>query len=317
MATITCEPMKEGHIGAAAALVARRYAELSSALPDLPGEEVRTDRLAGLLTELREGKGLVGAFNNGALTGFLGGFEHAWRDSVAMFVPDWGWAAESREVLEALYTFAGAKWAAADTRAQFWRVFSHDTATLTALAWLGFGMMGVDAIRPAEPLDPPRAAVVVRRAGPADIERVARLERGLREHLAAAPVFFPLQPPPSEDELLRILSDPLTNTLIAESDAMPLAMLRIGPCSEEAPLPIRSAGLASVTRAFTIVDARRSGVATALLAAAIEWARGRGYTHIGVDFESANVVARRFWLKHFDAVSYTVGRHVEAPGAAP
>jgi GNAT superfamily N-acetyltransferase len=309
--------MKEGHVGAAAELVVQRYGQMTSAGLDLPSREMHVDRLAALLSELREREGLVGAFHNGALTGFLGGFESSGRDRVSMFVPDWGWAAESREVLEALYTCAGAEWVVAGKRSQYWRVFSHDTATLTALSWLGFGMMGVDAIRRAEPLDPPRAAVAVRRAGPNDIERVARLEHGLREHLAAAPVFFPLGPALSEDKHLRLLSDPGTNTLIAESDAMPLAMLRIGPCSAEAPLPIRSAALASITRAFTIADARGQGVATALLAGAIEWARGRGYTHIGVDFESANVVARRFWLKHFAAVSYTVGRHVEEPGAPP
>ena len=52
-------------------------------------------------------------------------------------------------------------------------------------------------------------------------------------------------------------------------------------------------------------EVRGTGVATAVLAWLIDWLRAHGYERCGVDFESFNYTARRFWLKHF--TGYTMG----------
>jgi hypothetical protein len=55
-----------------------------------------------------------------------------------------------------------------------------------------------------------------------------------------------------------------------------------------------------------------SGVATALLNRALEWARAEGYTRCAVDFEAANVPARRFWLRYFQPAALSFYRHIHA-----
>ncbi|MGC9520832.1 MAG: GNAT family N-acetyltransferase [Anaerolineae bacterium] len=52
-------------------------------------------------------------------------------------------------------------------------------------------------------------------------------------------------------------------------------------------------------------------VATALLSHALAWAREAGYRRCAVDFETTNPLARRFWLRHFTPVTYSLGRHVD------
>jgi hypothetical protein len=47
-----------------------------------------------------------------------------------------------------------------------------------------------------------------------------------------------------------------------------------------------------------------------MLDGALAWARESGYVRCAVDFESANLLASRFWPKHFETVGITVGRRL-------
>lgn len=309
-----CAPLEEPDLAAAAELVRARQAAFAAGGPNLP-EQAAPDLVEQLRWLGQQGP-LVGAFDGGSLAGFLGGFPLDGRGR--MFVPDWAWAAGERDAIEELYAHAAREWVAAGRRAHYWRVLASDEATRVVLSWLGFGMCGVDAARTVAPVAAvAEASVAVRRAGPNDVAVVQRFEQGLREHLAGSPVFHPLGARMTNDEQLRTLNDVAAATLLAESPGRPRAMLRVGECSNQAPLPLRSPRLASISLAFTTPDDRQRGAATALLAEAARWAEARGCTHLGVDFESANVVARRFWLSHFAPVSYTLCRQVEEPGAAP
>jgi GNAT superfamily N-acetyltransferase len=138
---------------------------------------------------------------------------------------------------------------------------------------------------------------------------VTPLEQGLRDHLAASPTFL-RYPDLERDELAAVLADPAVATLLAVDEQRPLAFLRIGPHSTDASTIIRDPGTASITRALTRADRRGEGVASALLDAALDWARANGYVRIAVDWESANLLANRFWPRHFNVVGITLGRRL-------
>ncbi len=67
----------------------------------------------------------------------------------------------------------------------------------------------------------------------------------------------------------------------------------------------------SITGAFTRPDARGGGVATALLAWLIDRLREDGYERCGVDLESFNPLAHRFWLRHFTPYTLGVVRRID------
>jgi len=93
-----------------------------------------------------------------------------------------------------------------------------------------------------------------------------------------------------------------------------VASLGLGPASHDACTIIRDEGTTSITNAFTREAARGNGVASALLNRALEWARAEGYIRCTVDFEAANVLAARFWLRHFRPVALSFYRHVNNAG---
>ncbi len=69
-------------------------------------------------------------------------------------------------------------------------------------------------------------------------------------------------------------------------------------------------GTTSISAAYVISSARSQGIAAALLDRALDWARSQGYTRCAVDFEPMNPLARRFWLRCFQPVSYTLCRRL-------
>ena len=74
---------------------------------------------------------------------------------------------------------------------------------------------------------------------------------------------------------------------------------------------IRDEKTTSITSAFTRESERNKGIATALLNHSLNWARSVGYERCAVDFESQNIPATHFWLRHFQPVCYSLIRYVD------
>ena len=229
--------------------------------------------------------------------------------------------------LEDLVAHAGRTWVGRGARTHAVSVPIDEALIRDTLAWLGYGIVVIDALRglddPALPAARASAppGVRVRRAGPDDLPAVLPLDRGLRRHLLDAPTFLVLQRPQDPDALAARLADPDVATFVAEVDGVAVAVLRVGPPADDVAFLVRDPDTASINLAFTRAEHRGGGVAAALLGAAEAWARERGAVRLGVDFESANVLAARFWTHWFTPVvaSYLRRLHPAAgsPAASP
>ena len=107
---------------------------------------------------------------------------------------------------------------------------------------------------------------------------------------------------------------------MAIHEERPVAFLRIGPSADDVATIVRDPGTASITGAYTVPAHRGTGVASALLDAAVEWAREAGYVRCGVDHEAANGEASRFWARHATPVALSLARRLPpatVPGVVP
>lgn len=216
---------------------------------------------------------------------------------------------QARMVREELYAWLAKRWLADGRKVHYIGLLPNDAAGLETLDWLGFGRSNIDGLRGLEPVGG-GAEVEVVAAGPTDAADALQLELALRDHLASTPLFMGQDEAPDAVEIARRLADPAEVTLLVRDERGPLAFLRIGPASEDASTIIRDEGTASITGAFTRADRRGGGVATGLLDSALAWARDRGYARCAVDWESANLLASRFWTRHFAIVGVTVRRRI-------
>jgi GNAT superfamily N-acetyltransferase len=305
-------PLGPQHVAAAAALAAEHVAALRARLPLLPERWTQADAYLDRLGELIGAGPAAAALLDGQLVGYLGGFGWERVGTRNVFSPEWAnvCVGESAgEVRQELYAEVAREWLADDRPVHYIGLLPSDGEAIRALGWLGFGHSNADGLRSLDPVAAGDDIAVVA-ASPADAADVLELEMGLRAHLAATPLFFVHGEAPSIGDVAEQLRDEQRVTLLARDERGPLAYLRIGPSSDDAATIIRDPGTASITRAFTRADRRGSGVATTLLNAALAWARERGHVRCAVDYETANLLASRFWARYFEPVGVTVRRRI-------
>lgn len=312
MQIVPFEPM---HHEAAAALAAAAFRAGRRRNPLLPARwEQATTYLPELDAIQRHGSG-VALVDGGRLRGYLVAFEVTRGDRRWTFTPEWAWAASGRGrtgVIQDLYAAAADRWVADGTRTQHVSVHASDRVGLGAWSWLGFGHEVMDGIRDLTPIPTAATGVRVRRARRSDAARLGDLEEGLRQHLAGTPVFFSLGAARTLEEQRRRIGRADAAVLLAEVGGEIVGHLLVGPSSDDAATVIRDERTASIVGAFVRVEHRRAGVAETMLATAVAWARDGGYERIAVDFETANLLATRFWTRYFRPVTYSLVRRLPA-----
>ena len=127
------------------------------------------------------------------------------------------------------------------------------------------------------------ARFAIRRAGPSDAPQAARIVRdALAEH------GLPFEPDGRDADLALFGARPDHDDFVAEIDERAVGVVSVGP--HGAP------GVAWVSKLFVSPEGRRQGIGRALMIAAEDAARRRGYAEIGlrtrVVFRAANALYR-------------------------
>jgi GNAT superfamily N-acetyltransferase len=306
---------REEHLPAAAALVGRRYAQLHEQNPLLPARYAEVSELLPLLRSISaNGDCGVAAIREGRLVGFLAGWRMpSFRGQKSTYSPEWANAAkpgESRYIYEEMYRHLAENWILGQYVAHYVSLFPTDRGAAQALQWLGFGMTAVDALRSVDAIPSNAPEITIRQADVDDLEAVLGLDQALWQHVSGTPSFLPL-PERGRAQWAKWLQEPSRYTLLAFSEHEPVAYMSLGAANEDVATIIVDDRTTSIYGAFTKAQARGQGVATALLARALERARAAGYRRCAVDFESMNLDGTRFWLKHFNPVCYSFFRLVD------
>jgi GNAT superfamily N-acetyltransferase len=307
-------PLDARHLPDAAALACKRYKGLRETAPIMPPRYERPRVVEPMLQDIAASAPGVAAVYEGRLVGFLTGYTMpVFRGKCAAYSPAWAHgavAADARRVYEAMYAALADRWVTDGCLTHLVGTLAHEGALLKTWHWLGFGMFAADAARDLSPLNTPVAGYEVRRAGQQDAAICAALAGALQHHLASSPTYL-VTDGDDGSSCRGWLADPSHALWLAHSEGEAVAYLRIESANEDACALIQDEGTASITGAYTVPQARGQGVGSALLDRALAWARARGYARCAVDFEPMNVLAKRFWLRHFQPVCYALMRHID------
>jgi len=315
MKSLEVVPLQEKHLKDAAALVCARYATLRDLVPALPSRYEDPNAILLLLRDLAGRAPGVAALRGGRLAGFLLGFViPAFRGKRSVFSPEWANAADlndSRRIYQDMYTHLSPRWAANGCFTHLIGALAHDRGGIDGWQWLGFGLAAADAVRDLGPAKGPIADVDIRRGCIEDVEQSVALEEALQRHLAGAPTFLAYADKSDREFHERWLADPANALWLAYHGAEVVACMGLGPASLNACTIIRDEKTTSIIRAFTKESVRGRGIAAALLNRSLDWAHSEGYERCAVDFEPMNVLATRFWMRHFEPVCFALVRHVD------
>jgi len=316
------------HVADAARLYAADFGRLRADVPALPADFLDPATTEPLLRRAISAGPAAAALRHGELVGYMAGLPVPGlrASGTSVFLPEWahgGTRTGRSDTYDAMYTYIAARWAEAGWLTQCLSILPGDPKLEGALVWLGFGLCVVDAVRTLEevPVSATPPGVTVGQAAPEDLDALVPIVPAHDAYYAASPTFLIRETNDPSHELASWIQTRGEQVLFARSGIRVLSFIYLRPAPDDVSRVVRHPGTMSICGAYTVPEARGSGVGSALLSAAVASGREAGFERMAVDFESANVLARRFWLRSFRPVCLTFERHLDdrlaRPGTAP
>lgn len=302
-------PFTAADLEPAGAALAARQAAHRRVEPALPARFEDPAECTGWLRTVWQAEGASGAvaLDGPRFAGYLLGAPkpgHLWGPNV--WVESAGVAVADPETARDLYALAAQRWVDEGRTAHYVVVPAHDRALVDAFSRLCFGQQHAHALRdPAAPGAEAGVAhaapgVLLRRAGPEDVETLARLDLALPQHQALSPVFSSGGMPTVEEaraEWVESIDDPAYTTFVAEVDGEVVGSA-IGCSLELSGLhtgPARPEGAGFLGFAAVLPQARGRGVGRALGEAVIGWSRDEAHPCVVTDWRVTNLLSSRAW----------------------
>ena len=300
------------HIEQAMQIALQNYEEARGHVPALPPMDAVPD-----LTLVAENGFGVAAVEGGIVLGFLcavGPFENAFRSTAAVgvFSPLGvnGAIWENRaDIYARMYQAAGEKWVQAGATSHAICLYAHDKELREKFFRCGFGIRCVDAIRPMEEIiAQPRGLYYFRELTREEYRLILPLKKLLDEHMGKSPAFM-CYSSINDKELLKMVTQPNVRYYAAERDGQIVAYIKISDDGEN--FACNAPGMKNICGAYCLPEYRGTGMFQQLLNFTMRKLQIAGYTLLGVDFESINPTAYGFWLKYFEAYTYSVVRRID------
>ena len=257
----------------------------------------------------------VAAFEGEKMLGFLccvSPFKNAFSstDAIGVFSPMHGNGAvieNKGEIYARMYQSAAEKWARAKATSHAVCLYAHDTVAQEQFFHYGFGIRCMDAIRPMEGIisqDCP--GYTFRELSLNEYILVYPLYDMLGEHMASSPSFIVRSH--SKEAFYKSITNK-SRYFVAENDNEIVAFLKIVNSGET--FITDASDLRYVDGAFCLPKHRGMGVYLNLLNFMICTLKAEGFKRLGVDFESINPTAYRFWPKYFSVYTHSVVRRID------
>ena len=317
---ISVKPFEERHLLEASQMFATKYRALQQENGLLPASFRDEAVIEGMLARMiREHPGAV-AIERKRVVGYLTGYSRipALKGGASgVYVPVWGHCVEKPKDIEAvyaaLYSQMSEEWVASQCYTQLLTYFIPDGDLEALLFGLGFGLLLIDGIRAISPLEVKRENdIEIREAGESELTGLVKMEHQLVRYLRRAPIF--LNDSVDEDSLEEIRAYFLgegTKTFVAKQNEEVISCIR-GELNKGPGCDLFDVeGSLGINFAYTNAAIREKGLATRLLNELMLWGSEQGMTRCVVDFEAANLVAKRFWLRHFRPICHSVIRRID------
>ncbi|HEX2947757.1 MAG TPA: GNAT family N-acetyltransferase [Clostridia bacterium] len=267
----------------------------------------------------------VAAFEGERMLGFLccyPPFNNAFQstDATGVFSPIHGNGAIAEgkgEIYARMYQAAAEKWVKAKASSHAVSLYAHDTVAQEQFFRYGFGIRCMDAIRPMEEIRPMVETIpqncpqdcsqyTFRELTPDEFILAYPLYAMLGEHMACSPSFMVHSH--SQETFYDSITDE-SRFFAALNGNKIIAFLRIANSGET--FITDASDLRYVDGAYCLPEYRGTGIYKSLLNFVIGTLRKEGFKRFGVDFESINPTAYRFWSKYFSIYTHSVVRRVD------
>lgn len=188
--------------------------------------------------------------------------------------------------------------------------YSHNIEVATSLIMNGFGIRCTDAVRKVDkPLDIQlNTEYNYEEIHYCDAGCLLLLKNSLVKHLRKSPTYFPNEEY-SEKDFIETCSERQSRFFIAKDESEIIGYIEIMKSGEN--FITDDSDMLSICGAYLKENYRGKNILQSLLAYVLEMLKKDGIKRIGVDCETINPTALRFWGKYFDNYTYSFVRRID------
>lgn len=299
------------HIKQAMNLIQQNYKEERQFVPCLLENTIIPD-----LSALADNKLGVAALEGELLLGFLCCYE-PWENAFGtnargIFSPLHGHGAlggDKESIYRMLYQKAAQNWIKQDITYHCISLYAHDEQAQKVFFTYGFGLRCMDAIRTMEKIAVRQTTkITMKRLKQADLPKIRILREQLSVHLSESPCFLYSTKEEYQSWLSRA---EMRNSIIYAGFEEDEIIVYIEVIQGGENFITENKEMMSICGAYCLPEKRGQGIVQSLLNTMIEELAKEGYQLLGVDFESYNPTAYRFWNKYFEPYTNSVARRID------
>lgn len=256
------------------------------------------------------------AYENGKMLGFLSGFG-PWgpvfctKDTMGVYSPLHAHAAvkENRKrIYQRLYQAAAEKWAQVGAASHTITLYDPDEDAKEAFFEYGFGKRCVDLMRPTNLVNITSEKTEFLELSKDEGKKIRHLRRALNMHLSKSPAFMKSDETVIKKWLDIRQADP-PRTFIAKMNGEICAYIEVQDEGEN--FIAAHPSIQNICGAYCLPEFRGQNIASALLNFVLETLKNEKTPLIGVDCESINPTAIRFWKKYFTPYTQSLVRRID------
>ena len=257
-----------------------------------------------------------GLFKNNTLNSFLFGFSDIPTlkgKEKGIYIPFWGHYTtniDGKHFIELYSTLANDLVEKAN-HTHILSYFPNNLKLQEQLYVLGFGLLVIDAIRPMNPIPikPLQSHFSLRAMNREDYDEITQIEKKFCSYLKSSPTFLYISNNDHPSPITDYLSES-KQTFLIETNEEIVAVIRgvLGGSNFDL---LEDPTTLAINYAYTNPNYRGLGLGIHLINEIVNWGRKNNVTRCTVDFESANILANRFWLAHFAPIGFSAIRRID------
>lgn len=272
--------------------------------------------LTKLLDEIFKSKYGAVAIEKGKVLGFFsfwGGFSGHFGNVKGSFSPLFGngFAGEDRgKTASLLFQHVSEEMIKEEILSYAICVYGHDTEIMTSLAMNGFGIRCSDAVRSVnKPLNVEiNTDYSYEEIHYRDAVCLLPLKNDLVRHLRKSPTYFPISEF-TEERFMETCHRRQSRFFVAKNSSEIIGYMEITGDGET--FITEDSDMLNICGAYLKESYRGGNILQSLLALVLETLKREGVKRLGVDCETINPTALRFWRKYFDNYTYSFVRRVD------
>lgn len=309
------EKLNEKYIEDAVNLAQTQYNKEQKHIEALYDKDYK-EILTASLTDIFKYKYGVVAIDNGKLLGYLsfwGGINELFGNVKGAFSPMFAnaYAGEDRgKTASRLFQHASEEMVKEEILSYAICAYSHDTEIMTALTMNGFGIRCSDAIRN---VDKPLNIQINTNYSYEEIHYskagcLLSLKNSLARHMGNSPTYFPNKEF-SEESFIEMCYKRQSRFFVVKDKAEIIGYFEISNSGET--FITEEPDYLHVCGAYLNENYRGKNIYQSLLSFVLETLKNEGVKRLGVDCETINPTALRFWEKYFNSYTYSFVRRID------